>query len=193
MSASSIEWTLQKHSRWPDKKIYLAQVDAQTAKRLKQPVKLLGCDRPCTRVIELLPPTSIEGHSGRGYAMVNVDGYRHLNCFLISDPLSDPGDRGFSLHISFAVGPFMTGVGWLGETWVFASAEQIRFTGQADQPVAWLTTSDLAAATGQVPYTGGSNLSQITRVPVMGPYVRATAINEGSQTRSARVVAYATT
>jgi hypothetical protein len=48
-------------------------------------------------------------------------------------------------------------------------------------------------STGGLPWIGGQNLAQILRVPVMGPYVRASVFNKDSQKRSARVVAYATT
>jgi hypothetical protein len=55
-----------------------------------------------------------------------------------------------------------------------------------------LRTSDLMS-TGGLPWIGGQNLAHILRVPVMGPYVRASVFNKDSQKRSARVVAYATT
>jgi len=192
MAEPKLKWVAHKRSDQPDVAFFLPKHDAKFTERLCVRPKLEACDRPCTQKIELFPKTQVEGHTGYGYFMVNVDGYRHLNCYLISDPLNSSNQRGFTLELSFALEPFQPGIGYYGETEAFFNAEEYYDPGQNEHPLIRLRTSDLMS-TGGLPWIGGQNLAHILRVPVMGPYVRASVFNKDSQKRSARVVAYATT
>jgi hypothetical protein len=51
--------------------------------------------------------------------MINIDGYRMINAYVISDPLSSTNQRGFTLELSFALNDFVYGVGVVGETSYF--------------------------------------------------------------------------
>jgi hypothetical protein len=46
---------------------------------------------------------------------------------------------------------------------------------------------------GGLPWYGGTDLTHILRVPVMGPYVRASVFNEDDTTRKVEVKAYLST
>jgi len=54
----------------------------------KLPVLDPTCDKACTKIISLLPRTNVPPHSGVGYQMINVDGYRMINAYVISDRLN---------------------------------------------------------------------------------------------------------
>ncbi len=192
MAEPKPKWVGHKRSDQPDVTFYLPKHDAKLTERLWVRPKLEACDRPCTQKIELFPKRDVEGHTGYGYFMVNVDGYRHLNCYLISDPLNSSTQRGFTLELSFALEPFQPGIGYYGETEALFNAEEYYDPGHSEHPLIRLRTSDLMS-TGGLPWIGGQNLAHILRVPVMGPYVRASVFNKDSQKRAARVVAYATT
>jgi hypothetical protein len=192
MAEARLKWVKYKRSDQPDLTFYLPKHDPRLTEPLWKPPELEACDRPCTKKIELFPKREVEGHTGYGYFMVNVDGYRCLNCYLISDPLSSTNQRGFTLEISFALEPFQQGVGYYGETEVFFNAEGYYDPGNNEHALIRIRTSDLMS-TGGLPWIGGQNLAHILRVPVMGPFVRASVFNKNSQKRSARVVAYATT
>jgi hypothetical protein len=54
--------------------------------------------------------------------MINVDGFRHINAYVVSDRLNSTSQRGFSLEISFSLNPFVHGVGVVGETRYFSTS-----------------------------------------------------------------------
>ncbi len=87
---------------------------------------------------------------------------------------------------------FVYGVGVLGETSHFFNFECYFDPGSASHGTVRSETSDLST-TGGLPWIGGTDLTHILRVPVMGPYVRASVFNEDSVALQAEVKAYLTT
>src|SRR5262245_45136108 len=165
---------------------------AAVAELAKFPFFPKTCSKACTKTISLLPKISIAGHTGIGFPMVNIDGFRMLNAFVISDPLNSTLQRGFSLSISFAVNPFILGVGVIGETSFFFNFDTYFEPGKFTHALQHCQSSDLTT-TGGLPFIGGNSLAHIVRVPVMGPFVRASVFNEDTVTRSAEVKAYLST
>lgn len=183
----------QAHSRRPEWSYYrLEPSKAVTDSLLSPHVFRETCDRACTKVVSLLPKTRIAGHTGMGYQMVNVDGFRTINAYVISDPLNSTLLRGFSLELSFAPNPFVPGIGVVGETSFFFDFDAYFEPGSLSHRTARCETSDLTTA-GGLPWIGGIDLAHVLRAPVMGPYVRASVFNEDSAARNAQVVAYLST
>ena len=153
------------------------------------------CEKPCTKVITLLPKSNVGGISGMGYHMINVDGFRTMNAYVISDPLNSSSQRGFTLELSFSVNDFVYGVGVIGETSNFFNFESYFNPGVWNQATLRCETSDLTTTGGliPVPWVGGTDLTHILRTPVMGPYVRAAVFNEDSTARNVEVKAYLST
>ncbi len=181
------------HPARPDWAYYLPEHDKAVAKKLVSKLffpKL--CDRPCTRIMTLFPKTTINGHEGRGYYMINVNGFRTINAYVISDPLNSSLQRGFTLELSFSLHDFVYGVGVIGETSHFYNFESYFNPGTLSQRTLRCETSDLAT-TGGLPWIGGTDLTHILRVPVMGPYIRASVFNEDGTARQAEVKAYLST
>ena len=81
--------------KWP---FQVLTPDKATAARLAKPFAFFDCDRPCTKVTTLLGKQLIQGRTGIGGAMTNVNGFRWLNAYVISDPLNSTSQRGFSLR-----------------------------------------------------------------------------------------------
>ena len=160
--------------------------------KLQKPIVLKECERPCTKVLTLLPKQLIQGHTGVGYFMTNVDGFRHINAFVISDPLNSTSLKGFTLEISFSVNNFVLGVGVIGETSSFFNFENFYDPANLTHKLIRCET-DYQQSTGGLPWIGGNSLAHILRVPVMGPYVRASVFNEDDSARNAEVQAYLTT
>jgi hypothetical protein len=159
---------------------------------LKPPVFDKVCDKACTKVINLLPKTNVAGHSGVGYQMINIDGYRTINAYVISDRLNSSTQRGFTLELSFSINPFVYGVGVAGETSFFFNFDSYFEPGTLSHRTARCETSDLTTV-GGLPWIGGVDLTHILRAPVMGPYVRASVFNEDGTARNAEVFAYLST
>ncbi len=181
------------HPARPDWKYFLPREDkALISKLLKKPVFPKLCERPCTKVMTLFPKDAVEGKTGKGYHMINVDGYRVLNAYVISDALNSTQQRGFTLEISFALNDFVYGVGVIGETSFFYNFESYFNPGTSSQGTLRCETSDLTT-TGGLPWIGGTDLTHILRVPVMGPYLRASVFNEDTVTREVEVKAYLST
>lgn len=162
------------------------------AELAKKPKIGESCDRPCTKIITLLPEDTVEGRSGKGYHMINVDGYRMINAYVISDPLNSTAQRGFTLELSFALNDFVYGVGVLGETSNFFNFDNYFEPGTVSHRTLRCETDDLMT-TGGLPWIGGTDLTHILRVPVMGPYVRASVFNEDTTDRKVEVKAYLST
>src|SRR5512133_2669966 len=169
----------QVHPGRPDWDYYLLEPGQAAADQLVLPQQFDQCDRPCTSILTLLPKTNIAGHSGVGYQMINIDGYRTINAYVISDPLNSSLMRGFSLELSFALNPFVPGVGVVGETSFFFNFDSYFEPGTFSHGLIRCQTSDLTT-TGGLPRIGGIDQAHILRVPVMGPYVRASVFNEDS-------------
>ena len=123
---------------------------------------------------------------------MNIDGFRIINAYVISDPLNSSTQRGFTLELSFAVNPFVYGVGVIGETSYFFNFDGYFDPGQPNHGTIRGETSDLAT-TGGLPWIGGTDLTHILRAPVMGPYVRASVFNEDNTARQVEVKAYLST
>ena len=181
------------HPDRPGWDYYLPKEDKEVIERLAQrPIFPKLCERPCTDVVTLFPKDTVEGRSGKGYHMINVDGYRVINAYVISDALSSTVQRGFSLKLGFSLHDFVYGVGVIGETSYFYNFECYFNPGTRSQGTLRCETSDLTT-TGGLPWYGGTDLTHILRVPVLGPYVRASVFNEGVTAREVEVKAYLTT
>lgn len=157
-----------------------------------QPIFPKVCDRPCTKIVSLFPKRSVNGHSGTGYHMINVDGYRVINAYVISESLNSTTQRGFTLELSFSLNDFVYGAGVIGETSFFYNFDSYFNPGSSSQPTLRIETSDLTT-TGGLPWIGGTDLTHILRVPVMGPYIRASVFNEDTVQRQVEVKAYMST
>lgn len=183
----------QTHPSRPNWNFSLLVPNKATIDSLLTPITLdKACSKACTKTITLLPETSIGGHSGVGYQMINIDGYRTINAYVISDSLNSSTQRGFTLELSFSLYPFVENVGVVGETSFFFNFDNYFETGTLTHRLAHCETSDLSTV-GALPWIGGVDLTHILRAPVMGPYVRASVFNEDTTTRSAQVVAYLST
>src|SRR5262245_21617781 len=182
-----------RHARRPDWDYYLLDADKALLQELvKKPVFARGCIKACTTVMTLLPKTTVNGHTGVGFPMINIDGYRIINAYVISAPLNSTLQRGFTLELSFALNDFVPGVGVVGETSYFFNAGTYFDPGSTNHRTLRCETSDLTT-TGGLPWIGGIDLTHILRVPVMGPYVRASVFNEDATARAVEVKAYLST
>jgi len=150
------------------------------------------CSKACTKLVTLLPKVKIAPRTGLGFPMVNIDGFRTINAFVISDPITSSLQRGFTLELNFAPKPFVLGVGVVGETSFYFNAETYFDPGTLTHPIHRCETSDLTT-TGGLPKIGGVDLTHILRTPVMGPFVRASAFNEDNVSHSVQVIAYLST
>ena len=156
------------------------------------PIFLPTCDRACTAIKTLISKRTVPARSGIGTPPVNIDGYRKLSAYVISDPLSSSTMRGFSLRLSFSLGPFEPGVGVVGAADCFFSFDTECESGVEQQRLNVLKTSDLKTNNG-LPRLGGRDLAHILHSPVMGPYLSALLMNEDGVERSAEVRVYLTT
>jgi hypothetical protein len=143
-------------------------------------------------VITLLPKTTVQPGWGVGCYMVNIDGYRTINAYVIGDALNSTANRGFTLELSFSLVDFVYGVGVVGESSHFYDFDTYFNAGPYLQRLIHLGTSDLTAG-GGLPQIGGVDLTHILRAPVLGPFVRASVFNEDSQTWDVDVRAYLST
>src|SRR5437870_1754671 len=66
----------------------------------KAPAFDTTCTPACTKTMVLVPKRSVAGHTGVGYQMINIDGYRMINAFVISDALNSTTQLGFTLVLS---------------------------------------------------------------------------------------------
>lgn len=181
------------HPGRPDFNYLLPKENKKLMRKLsKAQILSPTCPKICTKIITLLPKMSIQPHWGFGYYVINVDGYRYINAYIISDALSSSNQRGFELEISFALNDFVIGVGVKGETRCFFNFDNYYNITEPAKRTIICATSDLTSL-GGVPQIGGVDLTHILRVPVMGPYVRASAFNVGETERSVEVKAYLTT
>jgi hypothetical protein len=70
--------------------------------------------------------------------MINVDGYRIINAYVISDALNSTNQRGFTLELSFALNDFVYGGGVIGETSYFFQLRQLVRAGLGEPQTATL-------------------------------------------------------
>jgi len=181
------------HPSRPDEDYYLPNENKKLIKKLaKRPVFPKICERPCTKVITLFPKDTVSGHTGKGYHMVNINGYRTINAYVISDALNSTIQRGFTLELSFSLNPFVYGVGVIGETSYFFNFDSYFDSADSSHRTLRCETNDLTT-TGGLPWIGGTDLTHILRVPVLGPYVRASVFNEDGVSRKVEVKAYLST
>jgi hypothetical protein len=183
----------QVHPTRPDWDYYALEPSKDSLDELiKAPVFEKTCDKACTQTIALLPRTNVAGHTGVGYQMINIDGYRMINAYVISDRLNSTTQRGFTLELSFSVHPFVIGTGVVGETSFFFNFDSYFEPGTLSHRVGRCETSDLTTV-GGLPRIGGVDLTHILRAPVMGPYVRASVFNEDTAARNVQVLGYLST
>jgi hypothetical protein len=150
------------------------------------------CTKACTKLVTLLPKVKIDARTGLGFPMVNVDGFRTINAFVISDPILSSLQRGFTLELSFAPKPFVLGVGVVGETSFYFNAETYFDPGTLTHGLHRCESSDFTTV-GGLPKLGGVDLTHVLRSPVLGPFVRASAFNEDNVAHSVQVIAYLST
>jgi hypothetical protein len=190
---SALKLTKHVHSTRPDWNYYLIATSKDVIDELgKAPVFGAGCVKACTAVTTLLPKMNVAGHTGIGYYFNNIDGFRTINAYVISDSLNSSIQRAFSLELSFSLTPFLPGAGGLGETSFFFNFDAYFEPGTLTHRTDRCETSDLTTI-GGLPWIGGVDLSHILRTPVMGPYVRASVFNEDSTAHNVEVRAYLST
>ena len=183
----------QTHPTRPDWEYFVLEPPKATIDELvKVPLLDQACDKACTRIISLLPKTNVAGHTGVGFQMINIDGYRAINAYVISDRLNSTTQRGFTLELSFSLNPFVLGVGVVGETSFFFNFDSYFEPGTLTHRIGRCETSDLTTV-GGLPRIGGVDLTHILRAPVMGPFVRASVFNEDNTARNVSVSAYLST
>lgn len=181
------------HPARSDWEYYLPKENkALITKLAKKPRFPKYCDRPCTKTLTLFPEDTVNGHTGKGYHMINIDGYRMINAYVVSDALNSTTQRGFTLELSFSLNDFVPGQGVLGETSHFFNFDSYFDPGNSYHNTIRCETNDLST-TGGLPWIGGTDLTHILRVPVMGPYVRASVFNEDGTARKVEVRAYLST
>lgn len=192
-SQPKIDLVRSVHPARPDYDFFLPKENPALIKDLlKKPVFQKECQKACSKTITLLPKRSVNGRTGHGYHMINVDGFRYLNAYVISEALRSTSDHGFSLEISFSVNDFVLGEGVIGETSYFFNFDTFYNPGENRQRTIRSATSDQASR-GGLPWIGGTDLTHILRIPIMGPYVRATVFNEDGESRDVEVMGYLTT
>lgn len=181
------------HPTRPDWSYFLIEPERRVINQLtKAHIFAKTCERPCTKVITLLPKTNVASQTGVGYQMINIDGFRWINAYVISDRLTSTSQRGFTLELSFSLNPFVYGVGVVGESSYFFNFDSYFDPSTGSHKTIRCETNDLTS-TGGLPRIGGVDLTHILRVPVMGPFVRASAFNEDGTARNVEVKAYLST
>ncbi|MNU50428.1 hypothetical protein D3C71_393930 [compost metagenome] len=186
-------WVKNVKLNHPDTNFFLPKDDKKLISELLKPhVFKTDCQKTCTKVIDLLPSTLVEANTGVGYHMINVDGFRYLNAYVISDPLNSTSKRGFTLEISFSVNDFVYGVGVVGETSHFFNFDNYYNSSENDKKLVHIGTSDLTSL-GGLTQIGGVDYTHLLRIPVMGPFIRASVFNKDNTDREVTVKAYLTT
>lgn len=181
------------HPRRPDWDVYVIEPTEKQLADNVMPFPLPApCQKACTASITLVPQINIGPHSGIGFAPVNVDGFRWLNAYVTSDSLHSTAQRGFSLELFFSLNPFVPAVGVRSQAWTFFNMESFYDGAAGHHQSQYTSMSDLTLGGGP-PYFGGVDLTQVLRVPVIGPFVSAIAFNEDSVAHNAQVVAYVST
>ena len=169
---------------------YVLEPSAAEKKLLLEPPVFKGAgDNASTNIIQLLSKRNVAGHTGVGSALVNIDGYRMINAYVISDPLNSTTQRGFSLELSFSLAPFVYGTGVVGETSFFFNFDSYFDGANVEHRPLQSQISDHA----MIQRIGGVDKTNILRIPVLGPYVRASVFNEDGTARNVEVKAYLTT
>lgn len=88
-----------------------------------------------------------------------MDGYRHLNCFLISDAILGSNQRGCTLEISFAL-ELQGGVSY-GETSFHFNIDEYYDRNDLEHKLIQIKTNDLTSI-DRLPWLGGRNSSHFT-------------------------------
>jgi hypothetical protein len=108
------------HYGRPEIDYFLPKENKKLSQELLRPQAIEeGCQKVCSTIITLLPKRTIQSNTGVGYFMINVDGYRFINAYVISTALNSTIQKGFTLQISFSINDFVPGVGVVGETSYF--------------------------------------------------------------------------
>lgn len=94
--------------------------------------------------------------------------------------MTSSSQRGFSLDLSFSPYDFVLGVGVVGESsycFNYDTYFNPIFPRQATLPIG-IGDATIAGRPSQI---GGVDLTYILRIPVLGPFVRATVLNEDAR------------
>jgi hypothetical protein len=190
---TAIEWVKTQSNPFGEGNFYLPKEDKKTITNFSK-AAIFGtkCQKVCTSVIELLPETVIDPGSGRGYFMINIDGYRFINAYVIGERLNSTTQKGFSLQLSFSVNNFLLGVGVVGETSHFFNFDNYYNKEEYEKKIVHIGNS-YETSLGGLTHIGGVDYTHLLRMPVVGPYVRASVMNRDSSKRKVKVVAYLTT
>lgn len=189
---SKIEWIKSNNNPFGIENFYLPKENKKLiAKFSKAAVFNPKCQKVCSKVIELLPETTIEPNTGRGSFMINIDGFRYINVYIIGERLTHSDQKGFSLRLSFSVNPFVPEVGVVGETNRFFNFDNYYNNSEYEKKLIHL--SNTYETSPGYTHIGGVDNTYMVRVPVMGSYVRAAALNNDSAARKVKVMAYLNT
>lgn len=191
--AAAIKWVKSDNNPFGIDNFYLPQEDKLSiAKFSKAAVFGPNCQKACTKVIELLPEMIIDPNAGRGFSMININGYRYINAYVIGERLNSTSQKGFTLQLSFSVNPFVLGVGVVGETSHFFNFDNYYNKEEREKKLVHIANS-YESSLGGLTHIGGVDYTHLLRIPVIGPYVRASVMNRDSIKRKVKVVAYLTT
>ncbi len=190
---SKTEWIKTDSNPFGIEKFYLPKENKKSiAASSKAIIFGAKCQKVCSKVIELLPEVMIDPNSGRGSSMTNIDGFRYINAYVIGERLNSTLQKGFTLNLSFSVNPFVLGVGVVGETRHFFNFDNYYNKEEYEKKLVHIANS-YEQTTGGLTHIGGVDYSHLLRIPVVGPYVRASVMNRDSIKRKVKVVAYLTT
>jgi hypothetical protein len=157
------------HLLRPDWDVFMIEpTEKQLADNTKPFPLPAPCQKACTASITLVPQTKINPHTGIGFSPVNVDGFRWLNAYITSDSLHSTSQRGFTLELFFSLNPFVGGVGVRSQASTFFNMESFYDGVAGPHQTQYTSLSDLTR-NGGTPYLGGVDLTQVLRVPVIGP------------------------
>lgn len=188
-----IDWVKTDNNPFGIKDFYLPKENRKSiATSSKAIIFGAKCQKVCSNVIELIPEITIDPNTGRGSSMRNIDGFRYINVYVIGERLNSTLQKGFTLQHSFSVNPFVLGVGVVGETRHFFNFDNYYNKDQYEKGLVNIANS-YESSLGGLTHIGGVDYTHLLRIPVVGPYVRASVMNKDSVKRKVKVVAYLTT
>jgi len=190
---SKTAWVKSNDQPEPGIDFYNPKADRALMEKLALPsIFDTKCQKVCSKTIDLLPQTTLDPATGKGWHMVNVDGFRYLNVYVIADSINSSARRGCDFKLSFSVNDFVYGTGVVGETSYFFNFEDYYNTAENYKRLVNIG-STYTTTGGGLTQIGGVDYTYLVRIPVMGPYVRATAMNRDSIKRTVSIKAYLTT
>lgn len=186
------EWIKADNNLFGLDNFYIPKETKKAAEKIKKGLIVDNkCCKACSKIIELLPEMTINPNAGRGSFMINIDGYRYINVYVIGERLISSLQKGFSLRLSFSVNPFVPGVGVVGETNRVFNFDNYYNKDEYEKKLIHLANT-YETSVGVI-HLGGVDNTYAVRLPVMGPYVRAGAINNDDTPKKVKIIAYLTT